>query len=122
MWDLGGSEQMQDLWTNYIPFVDCLIFIVDCNDKLEKSFDSFSMAVKILTISSKSFPKPILILINNKFNSIDPKLVQKVSLWCNEIDCMEFYRNNFKHYTMVINALNGDGILESLNWIEKSIG
>ncbi|UJR09520.1 hypothetical protein I4U23_013758 [Adineta vaga] len=65
LWDLGGHEKIRELWRFYLPGVQGVIFVIDCDDKQRLGLAK----EELLNLSEKlgsSSPIPIVIAANKQ--------------------------------------------------------
>lgn len=113
VWDCGGQERIRPLWRHYFTGTDALIYVVDSSDlnRLEESKKEL-----LRVISDKELSECLLIVLANKQdvpNAIKPKEL---------IDRFDLNNLPGNHIWSVIPtiAINGTGLVETLNWISNN--
>lgn len=112
VWDCGGQERIRPLWRHYFTGTNALIYVVDSSDldRLEESKKELSRV-----INDKELANCLLIVLANKQDvpgSIKPKEL---------IERFELNKLTGQHTWSVIPtiAIDGTGLMETLNWISS---
>jgi Arf/Sar family protein len=112
VWDCGGQERIRPLWRHYFTGTNALIYVVDSSDhtRLEESKTEL-----LRVISDKELSGCLLIVLANKQDvpgAIKPKEL---------IDRFDLHNLPGQHTWSVIPtvAIDGTGLIETLNWISK---
>ena len=112
VWDIGGQDQIRNLWSYYYHNTDALIFVVDSNDiqridearkELDKLLDSDELRDAVLLVYANKQDLP---------NAMKPQeLASKLQL-------TSLRRPWFVQGTC---AKTGDGLYEGLDWVGQQI-
>lgn len=113
VWDCGGQERIRPLWRHYFTGTDALIYVVDSSD-VDRLQELKRELLRV--INDKELSLCLLIVLANKQDvagAIKPKeLIEQFDL------------NNLpgNHTWSVIPtiAINGTGLVETLNWISNN--
>ncbi|KAI5968046.1 uncharacterized protein KGF55_000030 [Candida pseudojiufengensis] len=112
VWDCGGQERIRPLWRHYFTGTNALIYVVDSNDskRLEESKQELYRIIQ-----DKELNNCLLVVLANKQdieNSIKPKeLIEKFEL--NKLT------GNHTWSVIPTIAIDGTGLVETLNWISS---
>ncbi|KAI3402511.1 hypothetical protein KGF56_004603 [Candida oxycetoniae] len=112
VWDCGGQERIRPLWRHYFTGTNALIYVVDSSDepRLEESKEELCRI-----ISDKELKNCLLVVLANKqdvHGAVKPKdLIEK----------FELNKLSANHIWSVIPtvAVDGTGLVETLNWISS---
>ncbi|XP_065662319.1 ADP-ribosylation factor-related protein 1 isoform X2 [Hydra vulgaris] len=115
LWDLGGQNELQSLWSKY--FSDChgIIYVIDSSDthRFEESYKCFSS----LILDEQLKGVPLLVLSNkrDKANSVNSEAIKNIfnhsSHNIGRRDCM----------LHEVSALKGEGITEGIEWMLQCV-
>lgn len=112
VWDCGGQERIRPLWRHYFTGTNALIYVVDSSDinRLEESKKEL-----LRVINDKELANCLLIVVANKQDvpgAIKPKEL---------IERFELAKLSSTHTWSVMPtiAIDGTGLVETLNWISS---
>eukprot|EP01084_Bolivina_argentea_P175254 303535_1 len=118
-WDSGGSEKIRPLWKHYYKNTNCLIWVIDSNDRKRILYENNLEYAKYSSynelhrlVSEPEFKNCIVLILANK-NDI------KTAMNVNEIaEIMEL--NTIKQQWLIysVSVVNDAGILEAINWMK----
>jgi len=111
VWDLGGQERLQKLWSQYYEDADGVLFVIDSAD--EARFPEAKEALeRVMGDPELSTAKPVLVLAN-KQDLDDAALPGTVA---EAIGLPEWTTARSAHIQSM-SALSGEGIQAGLDWI-----
>jgi len=113
VWDLGGQERIRRLWKHYFEDTDGLIFVVDCGDKLRLKEAAASLKG---VLSEEALRDSSVLIFANKQDMPGAASVSEIA----EVFGMNGIRQKNWH-VQGCTAVTGDGIVEGLEWLSKSV-
>lgn len=117
-WDLGGQENLRDLWPTYFQadsFADAVIFVVDAND--EETFLAAKMELmNILILANVRETCRAVLVLANKQDIVGAKSAAELAtaLSLTEITTHDWHIQGTC-------ALTGEGLMEGLNWVADKL-
>ena len=113
VWDIGGQDKIRPLYRHYFDKTDGLLFVVDSSDRdrLKEARDEL-----FGIITNESMSKVPVVIIANKSDL--PTAVQPSEL-IEQLNLHSISRRRW--YIQSACALNGDGIVESMQQLAKMI-
>mmetsp|Transcript_19840 Transcript_19840/g.36971 ORF Transcript_19840/g.36971 Transcript_19840/m.36971 type:complete len:195 (-) Transcript_19840:47-631(-) len=115
MWDVGGQDKIRRLWNHYYRGTDALIYVVDSCDR-DRIEEARIELHKILTNDEvKQTNRAVLVYANKQDlpGALNPaEIVQRLQL--NSINSIEWYCQGST-------AINGGGLYEGLDWLNKTL-
>ncbi|RCK67107.1 ADP-ribosylation factor 6 [Candida viswanathii] len=112
VWDCGGQERIRPLWRHYFTGTNALIYVVDSldEDRLEESKQEL-----FRIITDKELSNCLLVVLANK-QDVDGAVKPKEL-----IERFELNKLTGQHTWSVIPtiAIDGTGLVETLNWISS---
>jgi len=113
VWDVGGQDKIRPLWRHYYAGTQALIFVVDSNDR-ERIEEAHQELLRI--ISDREMKDAVLLVFANKNdlpNVMDTaEITEKLGL---------HKLRNRTWYVQSSCAINGDGLLDGLTWLNAQI-
>lgn len=121
VFDVGGQKNLRKLWTTKLQRPQAIIYVIDCSHDLEDLNDSvfeFNRIMKHYFVDHIDADKlkniPVLILANK--TDLNPNLTVENIMKDYNVTAYDInYRVN------LCSALSGDGLLESFQWLTKTI-
>jgi len=112
-WDLGGHEAVRQVWDDFLPTTDGVVFVVDAADKarLGEAEDELSA----LALDSALYDVPIAVLFNKDdlpFSLSDQELAEGLH-WDDLVrrdGAIAFFRTS---------VLRGTGYSEAFQWLSR---
>eukprot|EP01006_Ploeotia_vitrea_P018791 TRINITY_DN50559_c0_g1_i1.p1 TRINITY_DN50559_c0_g1~~TRINITY_DN50559_c0_g1_i1.p1 ORF type:complete len:203 (-),score=8.78 TRINITY_DN50559_c0_g1_i1:61-669(-) len=112
-WDIGGRCRMRPLWKHYFTGVDALIFVVDSNDR--DRIDTAREELEKLLDDDQLKAVPILVWANKQ------DLPSALSAG-EVVDKLGLHRvQNRQWFVQASVATTGDGLVEGLDWLQKTL-
>lgn len=119
VWDVGGQQKIRALWRYYYHNVQAIIFVVDSNDSEridgQCGSDSAKDELRRMLADDELRDAALLVFANKQDlpNALPVKqIVERLAL--NTL-------HNRKWFVQACCATSGDGLLEGLDWLSKTI-
>mmetsp|Transcript_6058 Transcript_6058/g.9030 ORF Transcript_6058/g.9030 Transcript_6058/m.9030 type:complete len:182 (+) Transcript_6058:78-623(+) len=113
-WDLGGHEQVRDLWEEYYSGADAIVFMVDSAD--HERFDESKNEMLQLLAADNLMDIPVLVLANkNDMPNSAGKLELSESLGLRDAD------ENRDIDIFSCSVLHGTGYVEAFRWLSARL-
>ncbi|EXU95000.1 Ras GTPase family protein [Metarhizium robertsii] len=113
VWDIGGQDNIRSLWRHYFRNAQCIIFVVDSNDR-GRVFEARKELRHML--NQYELQNAILLVLANK-NDL-PNAMDAVEV----TDKLGLY--SLRHrawHTQSVCAISGDGLSEGLEWLATTL-
>ena len=113
VWDVGGQDRIRALWRHYYANSNGIIFVVDASDKarLRKAREELVIMLKEPELANAS----LLVYANKQ----DQEQAMKAALIADGLGLYQL--QNRRWHVQGACALTGDGLVEGLLWLYKSI-
>jgi len=114
-WDLGGQEELQELWEKYYHEAHGIVFVIDSTDKtrLRSSKESFDTVVQ-----SKELSGVPLLVLANKQDMEGAMTVRDIKKVFNESAHLVGSRDLKVHS---VSAMTGANLKEALAWMAEKV-
>ncbi|EGC37936.1 hypothetical protein DICPUDRAFT_46140 [Dictyostelium purpureum] len=111
-WDVGGQDKIRPLWRHYYQNTQCLIFVVDSNDR-ERIQEARDELQKML--NEDDLGHVLLLVFCNKQDlpnaMLAPEITDKLNLHS---------LRQRKWYIQETRATSGDGLYQGLDWFSNT--
>jgi len=111
-WDVGGPDKIRPLWRHYFQGTQCLIFVVDSNDR-ERIGEASDELHKM---SREAELQGVFIIVFA--NKQDLPNAMDVSEVAHKLDLASIPQ---KWYIQPSSAPTGEGLYEGFSWVEKQL-
>ncbi|GMM29764.1 Arf family GTPase [Martiniozyma asiatica (nom. inval.)] len=116
-WDVGGQDQLRELWDFYYPQAHAILFVVDTNDP-----DRIEECKKVIQqiVMNDATEGVVIVIVGNKMDIDTPKRLGIVELK----ECVNplFEHLNAKVSRVVmISAITGEGVPEVVEWVGNAV-
>jgi len=113
VWDVGGQDKIRPLWKHYFAGTQGLIFVIDSSDR-ERIEEARTELMRIIT--DKDMKDAVLLVFANKSDvpsAMDAsEVTEKLGL---------HKLTDHPWYMQASCAINGDGLLDGLTWLNTHI-
>eukprot|EP01126_Amoeba_proteus_P024013 TRINITY_DN2411_c0_g2_i3.p1 TRINITY_DN2411_c0_g2~~TRINITY_DN2411_c0_g2_i3.p1 ORF type:complete len:182 (-),score=18.78 TRINITY_DN2411_c0_g2_i3:92-637(-) len=113
VWDVGGQERIRRLWRHYYEDTDGLIYVVDANDRVRIQESARELRA---ILSEEALRDAAVLVFCNKQDLPEAASVADVA---NALG-MSSIRQKDWHVQASI-ATSGDGLIEGLDWLSKTV-
>lgn len=112
IWDVGGQDNLRDLWRHYYPGTNGLMFIVDSadRDRIHEAKRELHLLMQELELRYTS-----LIVIANKQDLPNAFSIEQIT---QELELNKIER---KHKCFAATAISNEGIGEAMDWLIASM-
>ncbi|KAJ1478348.1 GTP-binding protein [Baffinella frigidus] len=107
-WDLGGHEQVRDLWEEYYSSADAMVFMVDCADA--QRFDEARVELSRLLKVEEAADVPVLILANK--SDVEGSKTRHEVMQALDVDDLDRDLEVFS-----CSLVTGGGYIEAFRWL-----
>lgn len=116
--DLGGHAAGRDVWRDYAPQADVIIFMVDSADRarLEEAAESLWNVVE--GEGEQKSKKSVLVVMGNKIDRPDPITSDELRSALRLEEASKFFKATA---VFQVSLYTGAGYQESFKWIEDNI-
>jgi len=108
-WDVGGPDKIRHIWRHYCPGTNCLIFVVDSNDR--QRIDEAGNELQKMLREEELTGLPILVFANKQ----DLPNAMSVAEITDKLDLKRMRHREW--YVQASCATSGDGLYEGLDWL-----
>jgi len=115
-WDVGGPDKIRPLWRHYYQLCNCLIFVVDSNDR-ERSHEAAEELRKTLEEPELALC-PVLIFLNKQ--DLPNALTVEELTYKLGLNSMKSLLSR-PWFVQASCATSGDGLYEGLDWLSNTI-
>jgi small GTP-binding protein len=112
IWDVGGIDRIRPLWRHYFQGINCLIFVIDSNDR--ERFPQAKEELDKLLKNEELKNIPVLIFCNKQ----DLPNVMSVSEICEMLELRKL-TNTWKVQASC--GVTGEGLDEGLGWLASNL-
>merc|ERR1711972_999122 len=117
IWDIGGQDKIRPLWRHYYQNTQCIIYVVDSNDR-ERIDGSDNSAKDELhkMLAEDELRDAVLLVFANKQDLPNAMSVNEITerLGLNQL-------RNRQWYIQSTCATTGDGLYEGLDWMANAL-
>ena len=113
IWDVGGQDKIRPLWRHYYDNTDALIWIIDSADaeRLHEARDEFHRVLADDCLRGAS----VLVLANKQ----DLPQAMHTDKLCDALGLHSLRGHEW--YIQPTSATSGDGLIEGLEWLHKTV-
>eukprot|EP00307_Rebecca_sp_RCC1486_P009941 CAMPEP_0119417298 /NCGR_PEP_ID=MMETSP1335-20130426/15421_1 /TAXON_ID=259385 /ORGANISM="Chrysoculter rhomboideus, Strain RCC1486" /LENGTH=181 /DNA_ID=CAMNT_0007442467 /DNA_START=16 /DNA_END=561 /DNA_ORIENTATION=+ len=112
VWDIGGQDKIRALWRHYYRGTDCLIFVVDANDR-ERLIEARNELHAVL--ADENLGNPIVLVYANKSDL--PNVLTPSDI----AEGLKLRALRHRWYIQQASAVRGDGLFEGLEWLSAEV-